>query len=456
MKHLFRIIAFLALLLFSTAAPAFAQGVSYNDVARTADNTPLSNGMVAVCSATLTNPGNVGEPCAPLVTIYTGATLAISAANPINADIHGNFHFWAPPGTYFIEFYSPSRATAPFTQMITLGCVPNTAASGCGSGNSTSVTAYGAKCDDTTDDTAAIQAAVNALPSTGTTVGGTVNFPAGACKTTAAININTPNVTLQGTGHFQFITQNPPPSYIDFQGSTPQNAVNVNAQGFAMDDLGVKYPTTIGGPLAAPADPTLTAVSSSGCPAEAYYVEATYVSAQGETSVSPESTIITTSGQCFTVTSPPAETGATGWRIYASSNSNNETLQVATLAIGTNWTFGGTLLNLGFRPAVNTTAYSAIYDPNGAQLEGVKLFTNFSASVGTASTANGYTSFGCCGKLHNVTSPASATAFSAPARTMTSPSRTATSRRTTSARLSSTAQTSTSKTTTSRATASAI
>lgn len=76
------------------APPAAAQGVSYNGIARTADNTPLDNGMVAVCSfATLTNPGNVGQPCTPLATIYTNAALATPAQNPINADTHGNFNF---------------------------------------------------------------------------------------------------------------------------------------------------------------------------------------------------------------------------------------------------------------------------------------------------------------------------------------------------------------------------
>lgn len=380
---------------------AAAQGVHYNDVARTADNTPLNDGLVAVCSANPTTPGNVGQPCAPLTAIYTDATLATPATNPIHADIHGNFSFWAAPGTYFIEFYSPLRATAPFSEMITLGCVPNSTAAGCGSGNSVAVSAFGAKCNDTTDDTAAIQAAVNSLPVVGALIGGTISF-SGVCKTTAAINVNTPNVTFVGTGHFQFITQNPPPSYIDFQGTTPQNAINVNAQGFAMDNLGVKYPTNIGGPMLAPLAPTLTAITAPGCPAEAYFVEATYMSAQGETNISPESTITTTSGQCWQVASPSAEAGATGWRIYASSNSNNETLQVATLPIGTGFTFGGTLVNLGFRPSLNTTAFSAIFDPNGGQFDGVKIFTDLSASVGTPAQANGYTSFGCCGKLHNV------------------------------------------------------
>lgn len=392
-----------ACIVAATLVPhAAAQGVRYNDVARTADNTPLNYGMVAVCTANPTNPGNVGEPCAPLAGIYTDATLATPAQNPINADLHGNFSFWAAPGTYFIEFYSPLRATAPFTEIVTLGCVPNSIAAGCGSGVARDVRAYGAHCDDTTDDTTAIQAAVNSLPTAGATVGGIVSFP-GVCKTTAAININTPNVTFEGAGHFQFITQNGPPSYIDFQGTTPQNAVNVNAQGFAMDNLGVKYPANIGGPLAPPATPALSQVAGTGCPAEAYYVEATYVSAQGQTVDSPEATYTTTTGNCLQVASPAAETGATGWNVFVSSNSNNETKQTSSpLAIGASWTFTGTLVNLGFRPAVDTTAYSAIYDPNGGQFDGVKLFTALSASAGTASTANGYTGFGCCGKLHNV------------------------------------------------------
>jgi hypothetical protein len=468
MRNLLRAIAFtmLAFVALTLAAPsARAQGV------RTADNTPLSNGTVAVCSASPTTPGNVGQPCAPLamlspdssgavytitsavrtsgmVTITTsvansilvsqslmisgvsdpsfdgtfqvasqnGNTFsyvqagansnasggAVTGVNPINADIHGNFSFWAAPGTYFIEFYSPSRATAAFTETVTLGCVPNSTAAGCGSGITHDVSAYGAKCDDATDDTAAIQAAVDSLPSSGSSIGGIVSF-SGVCRTTATITVSTPNVTFEGLGHFQFITQNAPPSYIDFQGTTPQNAIDVNAQGFAMDNMGVKYPTTIGGPLAPPAAPTLTAITASGCPAEAYYVEATYTSGQGQTVDSSEATITTTTGQCFTVTSPAAESGATGWNVFVSSNSNNETLQNSpALALGANWTFGGTLVNLGFRPAVDTTAFAAVYDPNGAQLNGVKLFTSLSASVGTASQANGYTSFGCCGKLENV------------------------------------------------------
>jgi len=410
-----------ALLLVGCAGPAMAQGVRYNDVARTKDNRPLSDGAVAVCVANPTDPGNVGEPCQPLATIYTDATLLTTAANPIAADINGNFAFWAAPGTYFVEFYSPGKAVEPFTETITLGCVPNATAAGCGStgtsqnntwtGTNTfgadayfksgepwfDVKAFGAKCDDVTDDTAALQATLAAIPATG----GLVMIP-GVCKFTSTLVINTPDVTLEGKGHFQFITQNAPVTYLDFQGTTG-NAILVSAQGFKMQDVGVKYPTTIGGPLVPPAAPTLTQVAGAGCPAEPYYVQTTYVNPQGETSDSTEATITTTSGNCLQVQSPATATGVTGWNVYVSANPNNETRQTATpLAIGTSWTFGGTLVNLAFRPPFNTTAYSAIYDNNGAQLDGVKLFTDAASSAGTANMANGYTSFGCCGKLNEV------------------------------------------------------
>lgn len=58
-----------------------------------------------------------------------------------------------------------------------------------------------AKGDGTTDDTAAIQAAVNLCPQTGTTVGCTIQLQAGDFKITSAINLGLlQGVTLQGTG----------------------------------------------------------------------------------------------------------------------------------------------------------------------------------------------------------------------------------------------------------------
>ena len=397
---------------------AFAQGARHNDIALGRDGHIAPGASVAVC----TSQGVIGygnSPCSPLATIYTDATLTTPALNPFTADPNGDYGFWAPPGTYQVQVYGPQIGV--YIQTITIPCVPNAGATGCGSVASEAnnnftgantfsgdalfksgdpwfdVKAFGAKCDDATDDTSALQAALTAIPPTG----GLIEIP-GVCKFTQPLIISTPNVTLGGHGHFQFITQNAPVTYLDYQGLSG-NAITVSAQGFKMRDVGVKYPTTIGGPVAAPATPTLTQVAGTGCPVEPYFAEITYVTAQGETNVSVESTFTTTAGNCLEVLSPPAARGVTGWNVYVSANANNETKQTsAPLAIGTNWTFTGTLQNLGFRPPFNTTAYSAIYDPNGAQLDGVKIFTDAAASAGTASMANGYTSFGCCGKLHNV------------------------------------------------------
>lgn len=56
---------------------------------------------------------------------------------------------------------------------------------------------YGARCNDSTDDTAAIQAAINAAAATG--IGGVVQFPAGICITTA-LTANEPGIILRGQG----------------------------------------------------------------------------------------------------------------------------------------------------------------------------------------------------------------------------------------------------------------
>lgn len=62
---------------------------------------------------------------------------------------------------------------------------------------SVSVKDFGAVGDDTTDDTAAIQAAINSISLIN---GGSVYFPAGRYKVTSQLNITTDNLTLHGDG----------------------------------------------------------------------------------------------------------------------------------------------------------------------------------------------------------------------------------------------------------------
>lgn len=56
---------------------------------------------------------------------------------------------------------------------------------------------YGAKCDNVTDDTVAVRAAIAAMPATG----GKLVFPSGKCKITGGLTVpNTGNVTIEGEG----------------------------------------------------------------------------------------------------------------------------------------------------------------------------------------------------------------------------------------------------------------
>ena len=55
-----------------------------------------------VCMATAT-----GTPCSPLATLYTDATLTMTAANPFQTDGIGNYHFYAPAGRYTVQISGP-------------------------------------------------------------------------------------------------------------------------------------------------------------------------------------------------------------------------------------------------------------------------------------------------------------------------------------------------------------
>jgi hypothetical protein len=76
------------------------------------------------------------------------------------------------------------------------------------------------------------------------------------------------------------------------------------------------------------AAPTFTKADSGGTiPAGTWYAVVTYTNANGETVVSPEATVITTTGVSTLTLSVPALTGATGWKAYvtqANAGAGNE------------------------------------------------------------------------------------------------------------------------------------
>lgn len=92
-------VAAVALALVAVAAPgANAQGLRKDDIVFGPSGHPVAGATVRVCQPTAT-----GTPCTPLATLYTDATLAVPATNPLQTDGIGNYHFYAPAGRYQIQ-----------------------------------------------------------------------------------------------------------------------------------------------------------------------------------------------------------------------------------------------------------------------------------------------------------------------------------------------------------------
>lgn len=221
-----RVIATIASALFCAAGPwaanTRAQGSRKDDVVFNSRGQPLSGATIRVCTASATTT----PPCAPLALIYSDVALTQALANPTTSDGMGNYNFYAAPGRYVIEISGPSITTrqmrdvvlpfdpsqgatfssittgnisgftlslagnltvagsAAVTGTLTVGGfpVPTTAQANIWAASQNfkgpspwrDVTAFGAKCDGTTDDTAAFQAAFNAALAD---PGGTVYIP---------------------------------------------------------------------------------------------------------------------------------------------------------------------------------------------------------------------------------------------------------------------------------------
>ena len=105
---------------------ASAQGSRKDDIVLGPSGHPVPGATVRVCQS-----GATGSPCSPLATLYTDATLATTAPNPLQTDGLGNYHFYAPAGRYEIQITGPGiNGTMNYPDVI---LAPDLGSSGSGS-----------------------------------------------------------------------------------------------------------------------------------------------------------------------------------------------------------------------------------------------------------------------------------------------------------------------------------
>lgn len=111
--------------------------------------------------------------------------------------------------------------------------------------------------------------------------------------------------------------------------------------------------------IAPPDAPTLSSTAGGSLPAATYWVRTAYITPNGETAASVESTLGISASRLLTVASPPADPAriATGWNVYVGSSQMGETRQnVSPLSIGAAWTEPTGGLVAGVAPPLALTA----------------------------------------------------------------------------------------------------
>ena len=122
-----------------------------------------------------------------LATLYTDRTKTTTAANPVSTDTNGNLTFFADPGRYVAKAVMGGINR---TYDLVLYPDPETL------GQRINVLDFGATGNGTTDDTAAINAAINALPATA----GVLYLPAGNYLVTGGLTLAKAGTVVLGDG----------------------------------------------------------------------------------------------------------------------------------------------------------------------------------------------------------------------------------------------------------------
>lgn len=170
---------------------------------------------------------------------------------------------------------------------------------------------------------------------------------------TALLNIGVPQGLFQPSCRWVFGS---PPCGVDTVALTQIGTVQSGSTA-TLIETGLTQP----GPIAAPASaPTLSSNTSSSVnlpPNITYYAQVTYVTTTGETTASPEDSLLVASSQgVLRVASPPSATNVTGYNVYVGVTTGDEQLQNTTpIAIGTNWDMPGNGIYLsGIRPPITS------------------------------------------------------------------------------------------------------
>lgn len=178
------------------SALAFGQGTCHKDTVNGSAPSgylkPVAGAQIRVCSDTL-------SPCTT-VPIYSDAALTQPLSNPIASDTNGNYSWCAAPGNYNEQMSG------------VFNTVNNTPVSIAGEFSNIKIAA---RCDNATDDTSVIQAAINQA----TAYQRTFTLPAGRCKVTSTLQVNTKGIEIHGTHGYRPETTGG--TSIEFSGTGP-------------------------------------------------------------------------------------------------------------------------------------------------------------------------------------------------------------------------------------------